>query len=455
MEDKPGALLQLNFRKIIYNGVPYDKQKINEAIEHLAGYLQKNIHSTSPFILLSAYNHIKTLVSYYAILKAGKIAAILDPGSRPIELTEIIEDLDPAAILFLNNNTLNFNYEEELVFRTQNSSFIIDSDLKDVCTIAYTNAEDGYSKGAMLTEKNLLTEIKAVIENNKLNQSSVMLSLLPFNHLFGLVQGILLSTHIGGTAIITELNVLKMSEIIENIYNYQVTHVYSVPSVYYLMGKHPMADQQLKNVKMFVSGGTKLTPFVFDSFFRNTHHKIYEGYGLTESSPACTFNKADEEPKVESVGKPIAGSDIRILDNFNTECKLNEIGEICIKGDLVFSGYFNNRQATETTLINGWLHTGDYGKKDAEGFVYFCGLKKNMINVAGNNVYPKKLERMMKINKNVIDIRIKSEESVLQGQIVSAIIKLNDTSTASQQDYKKWCLDNINNAILPKIWYFD
>jgi long-chain acyl-CoA synthetase len=452
---KPGVLLQLNFKQIIYNGTSYDRRVINEAIDHLADYLKKNIHSTSPFVLLSAFNHIKTLVSYYAILKAGKIAAILNPGCRPIELTEIIEDLDPAAILFLNNSTLKFDYDEEVIFRTQNSNFIIDSDLTDVCTIAYTNAEDGYSKGAMLTEKNLLTEIKAIIEENKLDQSSVMLTLLPFDHLFGLVQGILISTHTGGTAIITELNVLKMSEIIEKIDHYKVTHVYSVPSIYYLMGKYPGSDRHFKNVKMFISGGSKLTPFVFESFYRNTQHKIHEGYGLTESSPACTFNRYGEEPKVESIGKPIGNSDIRILDNFNKECPLNEIGEICLHGDLVFKGYFNNKQTTEATLIDGWLHTGDYGKKDVQGFIYFCGLKKNMINVAGNNVYPKKLERMMKINKNVIEVNIRSEESILQGHIVSAMIKLHDTSTASQQNFKQWCFDNINNAILPKVWFFE
>ena len=114
----------------------------------------------------------------------------MDPGSKSIELTEIIEEIDPAAILFLNTNEISFHYEEEIIFRKTKSGFIITSDLSDVVTLAFTNAEDGYSKAAMLTEKNLLSEVAALISTNKLNDQSVTCALLPFSHLYGLVQGI-------------------------------------------------------------------------------------------------------------------------------------------------------------------------------------------------------------------------------------------------------------------------
>ncbi len=453
--NSPGILLNLNFKQLFFKGIRYDRKVIDDAIQHLANFLLKNCYSSSPFILLAAYNHIKTIIAYYAILKAGKIAVIIDPACRPIELTEIIEDVDPAAILLLNNNTLTFNYEEEIVFRRLSKSFVIHSDLTDVCTIVFTNAEDGFSKGAMLTEKNLLAEITDIIKINHLNQSTVTLALLPLCHLFGLVQGALIATHSGGTAVISEINILKITDIIADISNYKVTHVYSIPSIYYLLGKCPGAKVLLSQVKILISGGTKLTPFVYDSFYRNTGHKIREGYGLTESSPACTLNNIDEDPVFGSVGKPIAGSEIRITDALGKECQPDEEGEICVKGDLVFKGYFNHEKITSATIKDGWLYTGDYGKKDKQGFIYFTGLKKDMINVAGNNVYPKKLERLMKINKNASSVKIYSEDSVLQGQIVGSVIKLIDSSTKAQLDYKKWCFDNINNTILPKIWLFE
>jgi long-chain acyl-CoA synthetase len=447
-------LCQLNFIQIYFRGIRFDKQSILEAINHLAGYLTSNIHSSSPFILLSTYNHIKSLIAYYAIIKAGKIVAILDPETRSIELSEIIEDIDPAAIIFLNSDSIGFQYDEEILFRKQNSGFIINSDLKDVCTIAYTNAEDGYSKGAMITEKNLLSEVHALIKTNMLSENSVTCALLPFSHLFGLVQGILIPTHAGATGIIVEMNVLRISETIKEIQQYKVTHLYTVPSLYYILSKVPGIENLVSNILELYSGGTHLTPFIFNSFYRKTNRKIREGYGLTESSPGMALNYEEEGPKFESFGKPLPGCEIKIFNNDDVECTAGKIGEIRLKGDMVFQGYFNQEATTNIVLINGWLYTGDYGKKDKEGYLYFCGLKKDMINVAGNNVYPKKIERLLKKHKNVSDIKIFGEESVLQGQIVSAKIKLRDSSKKAQEEFKGWCYENINNALLPKYWLF-
>lgn len=451
----PLTLFQLNFKNIYYKGIRYDKKTLQQAISHLTKYLKTHITSTSPFILFTAFNHIKTLISFYAILKTGKIPVVLDPESKSMELTEIIEDVDPAAILFLNNNSLKFNYEEEIIFRKQNAAFIIHSDLTDVCTIAYTNAEDGYSKGAMLTWKNLYTELNTIIQANHLNSDSVMYSLLPFSHLYGLVLGILVSTLSGGSAIIAELNMLKIQDTLNEIKHYNVTHFYSVPPIYYLISKYEGIEQIFKEVKMCISGGTKLKPFIYDTFQKKTRLAINEGYGLTETSPACTFNYVEESPNIESVGKPLDNSDIRIFNETMNECENGKIGEICIKGDLVFKGYFNKEKATEQVFQNGWLRTGDYGKKDKEGFIYFCGLKKSMINIAGVKVYPKKLERMVKVNKNVVDAQVFSEDSLLQGQIVGMKVKLNKKTLKDQDDFKKWCSDKINNALLPRIWVFE
>ncbi|MCG8697608.1 MAG: AMP-binding protein, partial [Bacteroidales bacterium] len=115
-------LNSINFKKIIFNEIIYDSKTILHAIDHLAKYLKKNIISESPFVIMATFNHVKTVIAYYAILKAGKIAVILDPESKNIELSEIIEDVDPGAILFLNSKTERFNYSEEIVFRRQNKA---------------------------------------------------------------------------------------------------------------------------------------------------------------------------------------------------------------------------------------------------------------------------------------------------------------------------------------------
>ena len=445
----------LNFRHIIFRGKRYDRNTVNGAIDHMARHLRSNIRSTSPFILLTAYNHIKTLIAYYAILRTGKIAAILDPEWKSMEASEIIEDIEPAAIIYLNTETTGFKYDEEIVFRKANKAFIISSDLADVCTLAYTNAEDGYSKGAMLTEKNLLAEINALICTNKLTKNSVTFALLPFSHLFGLVQGILVPTHAGSTGIISEFNILKINELLTEIKQNKATHIYTVPAFYYILSKVPEINEYIGSVKEFYSGGTKLAPLVFNNFFKKTKKKIREGYGLTESSPGVALNYLEEGPKIDSIGIPLPGCNIKILNDNNIECPADSIGKICVKGDMVFKGYFNKEATTRETLKNGWLYTGDLGKIDKDGFIYFCGLKKNMINVAGNKIYPKKLERLLKQNPNVIDVKVYSEESILQGQIVHAEVKMKNSSIAAQNDFKEWCFKNITNVSLPKVWNFE
>jgi long-chain acyl-CoA synthetase len=445
----------LNFKQIFFRKKRFDKKYLIEAIDHLAAYLQSNIQSCSPFILMATYSHIKSVIAYYAILKAGKIPALMDPGSKSIELTEIIEEIDPAAILFLNTNEILFHYEEEIIFRKPNPGYIISSDLTDVVTLAFTNAEDGYSKAAMLTEKNLLSEVAALISTNRLNEHSVTCALLPFSHLYGLVQGLLVPTHAGSTGIIIELDILKISEIAEQIRFYNVTHLYTVPSLYYLFSKIPGIENVVRDVQEFYSGGTQLSSFIYNCFYKKTARKIREGYGMTESSPGVALDYAGDEPVVSSIGKPMPGCEISILDDNGNVCPPEEKGEICIKGDMIFKGYLNHDEATKSILKNGWLYSGDYGRMDLQGNLYFCGLKKDMINVAGNNVYPKKLERMIRINRMVSEVNIFRGESVLQGQVVGATIRLYDNSFNKQSEVKNWCYENINNILLPKIWQFE
>ena len=445
---------QINFKHIYFQGNMFDSKYLLAAIDGFAEHLKDNLKSDSPFVLLSSFNHIKTIVAYYGILKSGKIAVIVDPGCKDLDLTEIIADVEPAAMVIPNTNEVWFNYKEEIFFRTQPKDFTISSDLKDVCTIAYTNAEDGFLKGAMITEDNLLSEVKALQISNKLNVDSVTYSLLPFYHLYGLAQGILISTMSGASAIVTDVNTMKLQVTLKDIENYKVSHFYSVPAMYFLMSKMPEIKKIMAHVESCYSGGVQLSEYIFNTFKRNSGISIREGYGLTESSPGVALNYEHDEPVVNSFGTALPGCNIKILDHNDKECKIGTLGEICIQGKTVFKGYWNAPEASSDALKNGWLHTGDYGVMDNRGYVYFKGVKKNMINVAGNNVYPKKLQRHMSMHPNVNSINISSDTSILQGETVGAEIYLRDNSNQKQIEFKQWCFDHINNTLLPKTWQF-
>lgn len=446
----------LHFNNIYFRGQTFRQKDLEVAIDNLAKYIDKKLISPSPFIMLTAYNHIKTVIAYYAILKAGRIAVIIDPGIKNLELSEMIADVDPAAIIFMNSVALSWNYEEEIIFRKPDKNFVIHSDLTDVCTIAYTNAEDGFAKGAMLTEKNLLTSITEFPKIEEFTTLNTHCPVIPYYHLYGLGHGMLIPLGSGGSLLITDNNFSNFSGIIREIHNYKVTQVYSIPSFYYLLSKYPGISEKFETVTDCFTGGIKLTKSVHEKFYRASGKKIREGYGLTETSPLSIHHFKDDTNNIDAIGKPLPYCDVKIM-NGNGECLPSEIGEICINGDNVFKGYFNNETATIKAFCNngGWLHTGDYGKMDDNGNVYYCGLKKNMFNVAGNNVYPKKLERLMKYNQNVSDLIILAEDTLIQGQIVRARIKLHKKSKKAQEEFRKWCYNNISYDILPKYWDFN
>jgi long-chain acyl-CoA synthetase len=446
---------QLDFKQLYFRGIQFDKKEIETAIDHLSNHLIKNLRSPSPFVLFTAFNHIKTFIAYFAILKANRIAVILDPQLKSIEIEEIIQDIDPSAIIFLNESAISFNYTDEISIRNFSKGPEIKTDLTDVCTIAYTNAEDGFSKGAMLTRKNLLAEIEAVIRTNYLSSNSVMCSLLPFSHLYGFIHGILVPAFGKGSGLIPEINLLKISQTLNEIESAKVTHIHTVPSMYYILSKSPELVSCCKSIVDFYSGGIQLPSFIYDTFYKKTNRKIREGYGLTEGSPAVAGNYQEEGPVFGSFGKPFPGCEIEIRDENNLQCLPEQIGEICVKGDMIFKGYFNYEKTTHEVLKNQWLYTGDFGKKDKLGNIFFCGLKKKMINVAGNKVYPKKLERLINKYEKVISTTVFSGDSVLQGSSIGALVKLKDNSTKSQDELKIWCLNNINNTILPKSWVFE
>jgi long-chain acyl-CoA synthetase len=248
---------------------------------------------------------------------------------------------------------------------------------------------------------------------------------------------------------------LKIQETVKEIHSHHVTNLYTVPSIYYVLAKIPGIENYFETINDFVSGGYKLSELISNNFYKNTKKKIREGYGLTECSPACTVNYQDRENRIDSVGQPFPSCDVKIFDDNGKECNTDEVGEICVKGDSVFKGYFNCEEQTKVAIKNGFLHTGDYGKIDADGYVYFCGLKKNMINVAGLNVYPKELERYIYKFEKVNEVKIESNSSILQGQTVKAYVRLSDNSKKTQEEFKTWCNENIKNSILPKIWEFE
>jgi long-chain acyl-CoA synthetase len=445
----------LNFGNIYFNDNTYSPETIRTNIDAVAENLTKRFISNSPFVYLFAPNHIKAVYGLFGILKAGRICVLVDPAIGRLELEEMIKDAAPGAIIKPDNKTDTFDFFKEIEVKHYQLSPTRIQGMEDVAIMLYTAADDGFAKGVMLTHENLLANARALVESNNVNNESVTCSLIAFHHLFSLQTGVITPSIASGNLVIADFSkVSSIRKISENLDHVGVTHFYAVPLMFHLFKKANFFKRKKPSDISIVSGGCKLPEDLFNSYLKDYGLSIHEGYGLTEASPICAWHRPLDKIKIASVGRSFPCCDIKSLDENNHEVSIGNVGEICVKGGNVMKGYFNNESATRKVLIEGWLHTGDLGTIDHEGYVNLTGLKKRMLNVGGNKVFPAELERYLRRHDNVVGIEIYGEPDELLGNVVKALVRLRSRSHESEENFKEWCSKNITKYKIPRSYDF-
>jgi long-chain acyl-CoA synthetase len=441
----------IRFNLIIFRDRVFTKEYMVRAIDACARYLDKNIRSNSPVVYLVAPNHIKTIIGFLAIIKTGRTALLVDPKVGKIEYEEMLADTTPSAILRIDRQTIEFDYDKEVELTGSSMDPSLVAQLDDVAVMLYTAAEDGYAKAAMLTHRNLLSNAQVICEDNHVDASSTSCALLPFHHIFGFQYGVITPLiGYGSLLVIDNGNAQRIDLIAEEISRHKTTQIYSIPLMYYLLSKSPAIRDISKQVHSLICGGYQLAGFLKSRFEQKCGIPLLEGYGLTETSAGCLWQQWGEKYANGSVGRAVRNCRVKIFDEANNEVHLNEKGEICVQGDNITKGYFNRPEATCKTIINGWLHTGDYGKQNENGDVFFLGCKKSMYNVGGNKVYPEEVIKILKMNPNVETVEFRSEYDELTGDRIRAWIKLSDTSQKAIAGFKEWCFRGLTPHKVPQ-----
>jgi long-chain acyl-CoA synthetase len=442
---------RLKFGNIYFRDKTYTPDTVIQSIDAVAESLNKRVTSNSPFVYLFAPNHIKMVYALFGIIKSGRICVLVDPAIGKLELAEMITDTIPGALIRIDKTTDTFDFEKEFEFRDCGVEEKRLEGLEDVCLIMYTNASDGWAKGAMLTNESMLANAEAIISSNSIAKGTVSCSIIALNHLFGLQTGLIAPSLIQGDVLIIEPSDYATIRAIGNqIVTHKVTHIYAVPLVFYLLKKAPQMKEVAGNIRSLVSGGCKLSKKILEGYRTDWQLNIREGYGLTEASPICTWHRPEDVIKPDSIGRAFPCCEVAILDPQDQVLPVGKVGEICIKGQNVMKGYFNNPEATQVTLKNGWLHSGDSGRMDNDGYVYFIECKKRMFNVGGNKVYPAELERLLKIHSNVIRVAVLGESDRLLYNVIRVHVELRNKNEEAKKEYDDWCWNNISKYKLPQ-----
>jgi long-chain acyl-CoA synthetase len=381
-------------------------------------------------------------VCYYGILRAGAVAVPMNVLLKEREIGFYLGDSEAtlvlawhaygemaaagasragAACILVEPGT----FERTLAGVTPSlgAGEVVDRSDDDTAVILYTSGTTGTPKGAELTHANLMSNVDVCVELFGIDERAMILGALPFFHVFGQTCALNVSVRVGSC--LTLLPRFDPGQALEVIEQDKVTVFEGVPTMYAAMLHHPEhAEYDVSSLQRCVSGGASLPLEVMRAFEQAFSCIILEGYGLSETSPVACFNRPDRERKPGSIGLPVEGVEMRLVDADDKDVPAGEIGEIVIRGHNVMKGYWRRPDATAEAIVDGWFHTGDLARVDDDGYFFIVDRKKDMIIRAGYNVYPREVEEVLYEHPAVLEAAVVGIPDEYLGEEVGAAVVL-------------------------------
>jgi len=334
----------------------------------------------------------------------------------------------------------------------------IDWDLEMLANLQYTGGTTGLSKGAMLTHRNLLVNIRQTLAWFPGFQpgGETVVSMLPFFHSFGLTVCMNLAVATGATQVLVP-NPRDIPRLVRTIQKSRPTFLPAVPATFNAINQFPGIERMdLSSIKACISGSAPLPLEVMERFERLTGSRITEGFGLSETSPVTHANPLYGVRKPGSIGVPLPSTDARIVDleEGRREMGVDEDGELVIRGPQVMKGYWNNPEETAGMLRDDWLYTGDIARMDEDGFFYIVGRKKDMIIAGGYNIYPREIDEILYEHPKILEAAAVGVPDPKRGETVKAFVVLKPGETATEEEIIAYCRTRLAAYKIPRMVEF-
>mgnify|MGYP006164663093 FL=1 len=322
----------------------------------------------------------------------------------------------------------------------------------DIAFLQYTGGTTGVSKGAMLSNYNVLSNMIQVSECMDIllkEDKEIVITALPLYHIFALVCNALVMFKYGAKNILIT-NPRDMDGFIKELSKYKFSIITGVNTLFNgLLNNNKFKNLNFSKLKVAFGGGMAVQESVAVKWNEVTGCPLVEGYGLTETSPVVTINPLDGTNKIGSIGLPIPNTEIKFIDDKNKEVLVGERGEICVKGPQVMAGYWNRKEATDEVIKDGWLMTGDIGVIDKQGFIQIVDRKKEMVLVSGFNVFPNEVEHVISSHPKVLEVGVIGVPDKKTSEAVKAVIVKKDDSL-TEEEIKLYCKEKLTNYKCPK-----
>jgi long-chain acyl-CoA synthetase len=322
----------------------------------------------------------------------------------------------------------------------------LDRDREETAAILYTSATTGRPKGVMLSHANVVSNAHATVHHLRMTADDRGLCALPMFHCFG--QNFILNALVaaGGQLVLHER--FAPDPFVEAIARHRITLFYAVPTMYILFLASGRT-YDFSSVRLFFSAAATLPTDVERRWHDVYGAWIHQGYGLTECSPFASYNH-DIAFRPGSVGTPIDNVEMKIVDEAGGEVADGELGEIVIKGPNVMKGYFGNPAATAEAIRQGWLHSGDIGYRDADGYYFIVDRVKDMINVSGFKVFPREVEEVLFRHPAVKEAAVIGVPDPVRGEAVKAFVVLTRGGEVSAETLQALCRGAVAGYKVPE-----
>ena len=394
---------------------------------------------------------------FHGILAAGGTAVMCNPLNSPREVAEQLHDAGSVAAVTTSElrallpSSLPLIVVDELpdgvtLVRDHEERWLPLPDAAAAPTtfrggdapaaILFTAAERGRSRGAVLSHRNLIANLHSTVEMMDLSAADRVLAVLPLVHAFGLTVG--LNAPLAAGATVVPMERYHPARTLERIATTDITVFAGVPAMFMgvlsVLERTPTPEHSLRIV---LSGGAPVRAEVQAAWEARFGIPLRQGYGLTEASPVCLFNPPDRPARPGTLGVPVPHVRVEIHDPAGGALASNEVGEICVRGENVFSGYVDGDP--EGVPLNGWLRTGDLGARDEAGYIRFVGLLKPMFTRSGFNVYPREIERVVEEDPRVARAVVTAQPEPLKENEIVLEVEAEADQGLTEQDVKDLC----------------
>jgi long-chain acyl-CoA synthetase len=410
--------------------------------------------------------------AYYGVLRAGGVVVPMNVLLKRREIAFYLQDSGARLLLawhgFAEEAREGAAEAGAELIEVEPASFaetlrgleptpgVADTSEEDTAVILYTSGTTGTPKGAELTHANLDRNADVCARTTcEIGEGDIVLGALPLFHSFGQTVAMNASLRVG--ACLTLVPKFDPGDALETMQRDRVTHFYGVPTMFGALLHHPECGSfDTSSLRTCITGGASMPVEVLRGFEDSFGAIVLEGYGLSETSPVASNNHPNRERKPGSIGTPIEGVEMQVVDEDDNPVPEGEVGEIVIRGHNIMKGYWQRPDATEDVMRGGWFHTGDMARVDEEGYFYIVDRKKDLIIRGGYNVYPREVEEVLYEHPKIREAAVVGVPHDEWGEEVGAAVVLHEGEQLSADEVSAYVKERIAAYKYPRVvWFVD